>query len=489
MDPFALNGRSLDTDLIIFRSLFAINSNTNLPVSSTYILGTDGLGGLNWQDIFTNISSYSAIIGAPIPYLPSTIYSFSSQLLTLSTITTNTFSTLSTQDAFLFSTLSTMIGRGGIPGSITSQELQSTVSDIYSTTKYISSGNLISTVDGFLSGNLSFGPLIVSTTIGLGTIGYISSLSLGSTVSQLYTYIDSNITNLGSNYGYLSSPQLLSTVQNLGTASYISSTQLRSTVSSIYLTTGGQILSTIDHLGSKGYISSSQLLSTTAGTYDNLRRNVNIDRNGVLNVYNSQVTISSLEKLAFLSSFYFSTMIYSGSNGDIVGNNPTATTDIVWTSANLNLNLHSNFIVPSSQIIVDAYPLFTFKYVNMLTSPNATQIYPLSTLIISEGAGGGFVSTTDSTYVTNTSYLIGNQFSSGLSNIFQTPLRMTFTGRNIGVRENQSGYYTNPYKLYHILPSSLQYALTPGIQDSNLGIYYGSLNSVFITVTNLPIPS
>ncbi len=130
MDPFALNGRSLDTYLVIFRSLFAIDSNTNLPVSSTYILGTDGLGGLNWQDIFTNISSYSGLIGAPIPYLPSTIYSFSSQLLTLSTITGNTFSTLSTQDAYQFSTLSTMIGRGGIPGSITSQELQSTVSDI-----------------------------------------------------------------------------------------------------------------------------------------------------------------------------------------------------------------------------------------------------------------------------------------------------------------------------------------------------------------------
>lgn len=486
MDPFALNGRSLDTDLLIFRSLFAIDSNTNLPVSSTYILGTDGLGGLNWQDIFTNISSYSGLIGAPIPYLPSTIYSFSSQLLTLSTITGNTFSTLSTQDAYQFSTLSTMIGRGGIPGSITSQELQSTVSDIYSTTKYISSGNLISTVDGFISGNLSFGALIISTTIGLGTIGYVSTLSLGSTVSRLYTYIDSNITNLATTPGYVSSTQLFSTVANLGFASYISSTQLRSTVSSIYLTTGQQILSTIDHLGSKGYISSSQLLSTTGGIYSNLTRNINVDRAGNLNVYNSQVTISSLQNLAFLSSFYFSTMTYSGSNGDIIGNNPTNTADIVFTSAELNLNVHSNFIVPSSKIIVDAYPLFTFKHVNMLTSPNATQIYPLSTLI---SYGNNFVSTTDSTYITNTSYLVGNQFTSGISNVFQSPVRVSFSGRNIGVTENQTGYYVDQYKLYHILPSSLTSNLTPGIQDSNVGIYYGTQNSVFITITNLPIPS
>lgn len=488
MDPFALNGRSLDTDLIIFRSLFAINSNTNLPVSSTYILGTDGMGGLNWQDIFANISSYSQIIGAPIPYLPSTIYSFSSQLLTLSTITGNTFSTLSTADAQLFSTLSTMIGQGGIPGSITSGQLQSTVADIYSTTKYISSGNLVSTVTGLLADTFVYTTSLVSTVNHLGTAGYVSSLSLQSTVTRVFTYIDSNITNLGTTPGYISSLSLQSTLRHLGTATFISSSQLRSTVSSIYFNINSYFTSTTTGLES-GYttvITSNQLLSTTAGTYDNLTRNINVDRNGVLNVYDSQVTISSLQSLAFLSSFYFSTMTYVGSNGNIIGNNPTNTADIVWTSAELNLNTHSNFIVPSSKIIVDAYPLFTFKHINMLTNPSATQIYPLSTLI---RYGNTFVSTTDSTYITNTSWLVGNSFTNGLSNVYQSPIRLGFTGRNIGVTENQSGYYDNQYKLYHILPSCLTYSLTPGIQDSNVGVYYGTENSVFITITNLPIPS
>ena len=485
MDPFALNGRSLDTDLLIFRSLFAIDSNTNLPVSSTYILGTDGMGGLNWQDIFTNISSYSGIIGAPIPYLPSTIYSFSTQLLTLSTITGNTFSTLSTQDAYMFSTLSTYIGRGGIPGSITSIELQSTVTDIYSPSKYISSGNLISTTDGFLTGPFGQNSFVVSTAIGLGSLGYVSSLSLQSTTSTLLGFSQSTFLGLGT-AGYISSAQFISTLSSLGTFGFISSQQLRSSVSSIYLTTGNQILSTIDCLGTKGYISSPQLLSTTFGIYDNLTRNINVDRAGNLNVYKSQVTISSLQNLAFLSSFYFSTMTYSGSNGNIIGNNPVNTADIRWTSAELNLNMHSNFIVPSSKIIVDAYPLFTFKHVNMLTNPNATQIYPLSTLV---SYGNNFVSTTDSTYITNTSFLVGNQFTTGVSNIFQTPIRMTFSGRNIGVTENQSGYYDTQYKLFHILPSSLTSNLTPGLQDSNVGVYYGTQNSVFITITNLPIPS
>lgn len=490
MDPFALNGRSLDTDLIIFRSLFAINSNTNLPVSSTYILGTDGMGGLNWQDIFANISSYSQIAGAPIPYLPSTIYSFSSQLLTLSAITGTTFSTLSTSDAQLFSTLSTMIGQGGIPGSITSGQLQSTVSDIYSTTKYISSGNLISTVTGLLSDTFVYTNSLTSTFNHLGTGGYVSSLSLQSTTTRVLTLLDSNVTNLGANFGYISSLSLQSTLRHLGTATFISSSQLRSTVSSIFFDINFAFTSTLDafEAGQTSVVTSTQLFSTTGGIYDDLTRNINVDRNGVLNVYNSQVTISSLQNLGFYSSFYLSSIIYSGSNGDIFANSFSEgyTKDSMsWTSAELKLNEHSNYIGTSSKIIVDAYPLFTFKHVNMLTDPNATQIYTLSTLI---QYGTNFVSTTDSMYVTNTSRLVGNFFTSGLSNTFQTPLRLTFSGVNIGVTAETTGYFDNQYILYHKLENCLQSGLNVGITDSNVGIYYGNENSVFLTVTNLPYP-
>jgi hypothetical protein len=485
MDNLTLSGTSLDADIIIFRKLFAFDSNTFLPVSTASILGADGIGGLNWQNIFANISSYSAIVNAPIPYLPSTLYSFSSQLLTLSTITGTTFSTLSTQDATNFSTLSTFIGNGGIPGSITSVQLQSTVSDIYSTTKYISSGNLISTTVGFLTGPFNFNTSLTSTAIGLGTFGYVSSSQLISTVSSiLYTF--TNLAGVGGTNAFISSSQLTSTVQNLGSAGYVSSTQLRSSVSSIYLTTTNNFISTNIGLGTFGYISSPSLYSTTTGLFTDLRRNVNVDRAGNLNVYNSQVTVSSLENLAFLSSFYMSTMIYEGSNGSINANNPTSSRDLIFTSAKLNLNLHSNFIVPSSYIVVDAYPLFAFNYVNMLTNPNATQIYALSTLI---ECGNGFVSTGQSMYVTNTSFLIGNQFSSGLSNIYQTPIRLCFTGRQVGATPSVRGFYEFDYKLYHRIPDVLSSNTTPGITDSNMAIYYGTTNSVFVTITNLPIPS
>jgi hypothetical protein len=487
MDPFALNGRSLDTDLLIFRSLFAIDSNTNLPVSSTYILGTDGMGGLNWQNIFTNISSYSGLIGAPIPYLPSTIYSFSSQLLTLSTITGTTFSTLSTTDAFTFSTLSTMIGRGGIPGSITSQELQSTVSDIYSTTKYISSGNLISTVDGFLTGPFAQSSFVISSVIGLGTIGYVSSLSLGSTVTRLYSYIDSNITNLGTDHGYLSSPQLLSTVRNLGIASYISSSQLRSTVSSIFLYTNTHVSATTNALGTYGYISTSQLLSTTQGTYTDLTRRINVDRAGNLNVYNSQVTVSSLQNLSFLSSFYFSTLTFT-SNINVVNelaNNPSGTLDITFPLVDINLNNHSNYIAPSTQITIDIYPFYTFSYINTAGAANATKIFQLSTCIRDNSLV--YLSNPDGTYITTNSYFAGNFFATGVSNVFNSPIRFTCKGHNLGMTAVSSNI-PNTTIVQHYIPNCLQDGLTPGFSTSNYSIYTPDRNWVFLSFVNFPYP-
>ena len=58
---------------------------------------------------------------------------------------------------------------------------------------------------------------ITSTTVGLGTAGYISSSQLTSTLTGLGTA------------GYLSSSQLISTVNGLGNAGYVSTTQLFST--------------------------------------------------------------------------------------------------------------------------------------------------------------------------------------------------------------------------------------------------------------------
>ena len=59
-------------DITIYRSLLAVDPKTNLPISTNYILSTDGQGDIAWQNIFYNMSSQSQL-----GYLPSTISTIS----------------------------------------------------------------------------------------------------------------------------------------------------------------------------------------------------------------------------------------------------------------------------------------------------------------------------------------------------------------------------------------------------------------------------
>lgn len=186
--------------------------------------------------------------------------------------------------------------------------------------------------------NVVVHPNLVSTVVGLGTAGYISSAQLTSTTSGLYTYISSfvdpteltsTVIGLGSagfisslgltsiltstvqglgTAAYLSSPQLMSTVQGLGTAGYVSSIQLTSTIEGLgslgYISTS-QLVSTLQGLGTAGYISSAQLTSTTAGLVlpQNLTSTlIGLGTAGYISSLQLLSTVSGLGNAGFISS-------------------------------------------------------------------------------------------------------------------------------------------------------------------------------------------
>lgn len=450
MDPFSLNGRSLDTDLLILRSLFAIDSNTNLPISAQYILTADGQGGLSWQSVFDNMSTLSSKEGSGLGYLPSTIFSFSTSILNFSSV-----------QGTGFSTLSTSIGNGGIPGSITGPQLQSTVRSIYSPLTYISTGNLFSTAAYFLQNDFAKGASNASTIIGLG---FVSSSQFSTTLSTVNGFTQSSFTSTVrglATANYISSSQLQSTVLGLGNFSYISSAALRSTTSSIFQTTALNVTSSLTGLGTFGYVSTQTFLSST----DGLLRNINVDRAGNLIAYNSRITISSLQNLAFLSTFTNSSITYQGTNGLTIAS--TTNRDLFWSSAQLQLNSHSNYLTPSTQITVDIYPTYVFCGLNLV---NTTQIYELSTMI-------QYRNTIVPQTVT-TSYMVANGFQSGYSNFYNTPIRLKFTASTVA--SNFSEQYVVSHRLIDCLSSNLQ----GGIQNSNMMIYMASTNSVFLSFQN-----
>ena len=71
--------KSYDTQSLIMRTLFALNPDTNMPISTNFIVSTDGIGGLIWMNPFQNLST----AGPGVGYLPSTLFSLQSNVSSL----------------------------------------------------------------------------------------------------------------------------------------------------------------------------------------------------------------------------------------------------------------------------------------------------------------------------------------------------------------------------------------------------------------------
>jgi len=498
--------RTNEQELNIQNLIFSINPLTAQPYPKDSQQVADGQGTRSWQNVFQTISSQSATDGAPLGYLPSTIY-----------VLTNSASTTSTIVATSYSSLSTQIGQGGIPGSVTTAQLQSTVSWIQGASKYISTADLTSTMTPFFNGSLSYMSNIQSTVIGLGSSRYISSPTLLSTSVGTNTQNRSTVVGLGS-YGYISSLSLQSTIQNLGLASYISSSALQSTVTGIlypptslggslgvvvtgtsdppfvnftalmsqYLTSTNYIsqsnasyygvvlgnnlpsttLGIMSSLGSLGYVSTPTLLSTSAGIQA-AKQNIYIDRAGAMSIYGSQVYISTVNAITFLSSFVNSTITYQGQNGTITGA-ITNNSNLTFSSINLQLDKFSSLITAASRITLDIYP--TFQFDSITTGAVASVAVPMNSYI---QYGNAFLSTSHQTQVP------GVHATNGYSNFFQQPIKISIPGSQV------AGIYQNPYVLSHSLPGGISFATNVGFRSGSVNVFFASTNSYFLTVQNL----
>lgn len=487
-------------------SILSINPLTNLPYPATWVQAATGQGTRSWQSIFATISSQSAIDSASLGYLPSTVFSISND--------TNSFSTIV---ATSYSTLSTQIGAGGIPGSITTFQLQSTVTWVQETAKYVSTGDLVSSMTPFLTGNLSFMSNIQSTVIGLGSTRYISSPQLLSTTIGLNTQSRSTVIGLGST-GYISSLSLQSTVNHLSQAGYVSTSMLLSTMTGLlypatspggnlgvvvtgtadapfknfdilsqgylgsnnYVNTtnatgygfvfSNQLPSTttglINGLGSLGYVSTLTLQSTSAGIQA-AKQNIFIDRTGATSIYNSQISVSSIESVVYFSTFVNSTLTYKGNNGAMAAQ-VQSDSNLYFSTASLQLDAFSSFITANSRVTVEVYPTFTFD--SLTTGALTSKTFPMTNRI---QYGGAAIAASNQTLVAGTTAV------NGYSNYFQQPLKLTFPGSLV------AGTYSNPYVLTHTIDGGLSYITNVGFRNSNMSVFFGSTNSLFVSVQNL----
>lgn len=497
MDPYTYNGRSFDTELLILRSLFALNPDTNLPISTNYVLTTDGIGGLVWLDPFVNLST----AGPGVGYLPSTLFTLTSNLSTVSSMTSSLqigLSTLSTvlgqayisSGVYNFQLNSTIEGLAtygyvsstqltstvaglGTAGFVSSPQLISTVAWFQDSSRYVSTGNLVSTTAAFIAN-----PSFQSTVTGLGSAGYISSLSFYSTLNTISTLNTSSLvsTVVGlATYGYVSTSQLVSSISGLGTAGYISSLSLTSTtvgLGSIGYVSSSQLASTVGWLTDPSrYVSTGALVSTAAGISTNLQTAFYIDRSGTLVINGGTIIVSSASSVAFLSSFQCSSITYQGAQGEVqavVYPNVTAGPNMFFSSAIVRFDQFSSYITANSALTLDIYPTFVFSPLN--TGASNFFVTPMSTIL---AYGNTFLKSQV------TSWVFANNKNANYGNLYQQPMKMEIAGSNI------FNNYASSYVLCHNLPSSLTSNLTPGFTSNNVSIYYGSTNSLFLTIQNI----
>ena len=484
MDSFSQLSRSYDTELVILRTLFALNPDTNLPISTNFIVTTDGIGGLQWVNPFQNLST----AGPGIGYLPSTIYVIDTNISSLSTLV----STINTSYKAGLSSLSTVLGLSYISTGIYVDQLTSTVQGLGSAryvstaslvsttafilnpTQYISSGNLISTTAGFLpntqlvstvDGLGSAGYIsttqIQSTLRGLGTFGYISTATLQSSLNGMSSlgasYFQSTLSGLGT-AGFISTAQLRSSLEGLGSSGYISTSQLTSTVASIF--------------SPATYVSTGALISTTAGLSTNFAAAIYIDNAGSITINGGNVSFSSVGNVVYMSSFVFSSITYEGTNGAITATaySGTPPRSMMFSTASVRLDQFSSYITTNSRLYLDYYPTLVFS--GIYQGASGYLLTAMSTFL-QYGA----------TYLTAnqvTSWVYGTNTSNAFGNVYQQPVKLQIPGSVV------ANNYASPYIFCHNMISSLTFDTTTGFKNCNIDVRVGSTNSVFLTIQNLP---
>ena len=510
---FQVNGASITGDV------------SKGDLTSTVIgLGTAGyLSTIVWDSVISTANLTDLISTANLTDL------ISSANLTGLISTANLSGLISTAnltDLISTANLNGLVNTANLTGLISTANLTGLISTA-NLTDLISTANLT----GLISTSF-FDTQITSSLIGLGNLGFLSSyntrnVSTGTVQASSITFIDINVppsvgaglpsilyassgklmfngafatgegaaagvSQLIAGNGISLNPQigtgtvtLTATIANMvglistpNVANIVSTANLNGLVSTSFF--DSQITSSLNGLGTAGYISSTQLQSTVVALKQSFFV-VNTDSLYLIGSGNTLV-VSSLRELVYLSSFIQSTVTYKGSNGNIAPQWNAGTQPISFTTANLQLDSFSTLITSRATVTIEVLGNFAFSPLGLAQSP--VPIYMSS--FVQSGAQG------------NSNYLSSQMFQNmffpsnynsgtagglygGISNYFSPSIKMSIPGSVI-----QSFYRNAPLVLGHYLPNAVTLATTQGFLNSNATVFFGSTNSVFISVQNVP---
>jgi hypothetical protein len=345
---------------------------------------------------------------------------------------------------------------------------------------------------------------ITSSLIGLGNLGYLSSfqaheLSTGVLQVSSIRFMDSTTTppEAGTiSLLHVSSGQLLFNGGYTGSGGGAGVSQLvagtgiilnppvgTGAVTVTVNTTGlidSPITSTLNGLGTAGYISSSQLQSSVTA----LKQSFFVVNANTLYLQGSgnTLTVSSLASIVYLSSFLQSTITYRGSNGTITPQWTAGTQPISFTTANLQLDSFSTLITSNAIVNIEVLGNFLFSPLALPQTP--VPIYMSSFVRSGVTGNANYLSSQmfqTMFFPTNYNSGIAGGLYGNISNYFAPKIKMSIPGSVV-----QNFYPNAPLVLGHYLPNAVTLTTTQGFLNSNTTVFFGSTNSVFISVQNMP---
>ena len=357
---------------------------------------------------------------------------------------------------------------------------------------------------------------VTSTIQGLGTFGYVSTLSLQSTVltfvlNPTLTNLASTVTGLGTaNYvsslslqstvanftsNYINTTSLNSTIAGLGSANYVSTLSLQSTVNFIQTNypANSNVTSTIQGLGTFGYVSTLSLASTVNFIQTNYLTNSNIGStlrglgtSGYISTLSLQSTVNSIQGNFVVSASNQSTVAGLGTAGYVSTASLGSTTAGIFGNMFFATSLTSTIVGLGSANYISTLSLQS----TVVGLSGAAVPIPMSNLqsTVAGLGSAGYLSTQASGYVFISS-LAGNFSSLILGGVVANataPLDVRGTAKITNIQ--LSNLYIGPSTLgtwtsSNVAPTNMILGLSNGILINNT-IFINNFNQVGINLSN-----
>lgn len=527
----SLNSRSLSTGMIGLSSVNFMDTVTGVKQLVAVTNGVFQVNGASITGDVTKANLTSTVIGlGTVGYLSTVVFTGVISTANLSGFVSTAnlarlVSTANLSDLISTANLAALVSTANLNGLVSSANLATLVStanlaNLISTANLanlVSTANLenlVSTanlIDLVSTANLKdlvstsyFDSQITSSLIGLGNLGYLSSFQaqeLSTSLVQVSSIRFMDSTTTAPNEGTISllnvsSGQLLFNGGYTGSGGGGGVSQLVAgtgitlnppvgtgavtvTVNTTSLL-NSPLTSTVAGLGTTGYISSSQLQSSVTA----LKQSFFVVNANTLYLQGSgnSLTVSSLGNIVYLSSFLQSTVTYRGSNGTIAPQWTVGTQAISFTTANLQLDSFSTLITSNAIVNIEVLGNFMFSPLALPQTP--VPIYMSSFVQSGVTGNANYLSSQmfqTMFYPTNYNSGIAGGLYGNISNYFAPKIKMSIPGSVI-----QNFYRNAPLVLGHYLPNAVTLTTTQGFLNSNATVFFGSTNSVFISVQNMP---